>query len=172
MKKTKQIHLRVSESFKRLLETDAALNGKTCAEYLVGLVLDAHGSKKENLQENITEKKVQLDGNVVEVVCISLPPDIKNKLVRVKQENHMSVSSYVRKLIMDSFNTKLITNPELDQLIRANNLLRALGKNLNQFTRKANSGDNVTMPEMLVKNLIKSVNSVEQIVKQTYMEND
>lgn len=53
-----------------------------------------------------------------------------------------------------------------EELTRANLQLIAIGRNLNQLSRAANTGKPVTVPEHLVKGLLQHVRAVEALVSQ------
>lgn len=90
-------------------------------------------------------------------VSVSLPEDMRCYLEGIRAKTGVSLSEQIRRTVMKSHGAREIEHRELDELIRTNNLLVALGRNLNQLARKANSGDRVIVTEVLLRNLGKCV---------------
>lgn len=122
--------------------------GMKYSHYVKGLI-----EKDMKQGSSVSAEKVDEYDRQIEVVTVLLP---RNLIKQIRLEK-VPLSMRIRKIVMSYYGKKYPEKEEIDELIRANNQLVALGRNLNQLARKANAGESVIINDGLLMALRRAV---------------
>lgn len=148
---TKLTDIRCTHEKKQEIMEHARKLGKPLSRYVLDLLQkDIKAIGEETFSRVRTSMKYTQ-------VSVLIPEDMRRHLEGIRTKTGVSLSEQIRRIVMASHGAREIEHRELDELIKTNNLLVALGRNLNQLTRKANSGDSVAVADILLHNLNESV---------------
>ncbi len=150
---TKLTDIRCTHDKKQEIMEHVRKSGKPLSRYVLDLL-------QEDMQTNDEQTFCRARTSVkYREISVLLPEDMRRYLEGIRAKTGISLSEQIRRIVMANHGAREIEHRELDELIRTNNLLVALGRNLNQLARKANSGDSVTVTDVLLRNLGKGVDS-------------
>lgn len=153
-KRPKLPEVRCTVEFHKKVMEHANSKGLKFSQYVLSLI------EADMLHANDGDEvpKHAVSNQKIALVGVLLPRDVIEDLKRKKEKSGVPVSVRIRQIVMSSYGKRPAEQVELDELIRSNNQLVALGRNLNQLTRQANMGEHVVLPEMLMQSLLSVIN--------------
>lgn len=163
--RTKLPEIRCDQSYKERVMSHAKNRGKSYAAYITDLInadiLQSEGEVETQIKRTIY--KARMDG--LSPVTVMLPESMKAYLELQKSENKLSLSEQIRTMILAGHGIRIPEEREIIELMRTNNLLVAIGRNLNQLARKANSGEAVNVEIAFLQRLLEVVEKASSDVK-------
>ncbi|RKV76836.1 MAG: plasmid mobilization relaxosome protein MobC [Neisseria sp.] len=166
VERVKLPEIRCTHDFRLRVLARVEEEGTSYAQYVTRLINeDISCLQRQDDSGSLTRTEVVGAGKNV-AVTITIPDALYQRLDEVRRSKKESVSEQVRRMLLAHYGVRIPEDRELQELVRVNNLLVAIGRNLNQVARKANSGEHVVVSDLLLNNLMDAVDSACAAVKQ------
>lgn len=146
-KRTKLPEIRCTEDLHAQVMEHANSRGLRYSQYVLSLIrADMQGGVEQSDMGQVSHANIT-------PVSVLLPAEMIAVMKRNKEVYRLPLSVQVRNMLAGDCGKRPPEEYEIGEIIRVNNQLVALGRNLNQLTRKANAGEAVNIPAGLLAGL-------------------